>query len=281
MKIGVSSYSFQRLMTSGQLTQKQTIKAAKDLGFDGIEFSSIRPEAGYTEREYAKLLAEEAAAQEMPIINFCVPGDCVNRDPDEEITRLKGLVDIAEILGAPSMRHDVMPGYGRYRTFPEALPTLARVCREVTEYAQTKGIRTMVENHGRVFQGSARVEALIAAVNHPNFGLLLDMGNFLCADENPVEACGSVAHLAFHLHAKDFIVKSGAEANPGEGFFATRNGNYLRGTIVGHGNVPVYHCIRIMKNAKYDKYLSIEFEGIEDNLNALRIGLANLKNYCQ
>ena len=105
------------------------------------------------------------------------------------------------------------------------------------------------------------------------------MGNFLCGDEDPVIATGKLAHLAFHVHAKDFIFKSGAEANPGECFFQTRCGNYLRGTIIGHGAVQIPQCIRILKTAGYDNYLSIEFEGIEDNLSALRIGLANLKNY--
>jgi hypothetical protein len=34
-----------------------------------------------------------------------------------------------------------------------------------------------------------------------------------------------------------------------------------------------------MKNAKYSGVLSIEFEGIEDPLKAIPIGLENLKHY--
>ncbi len=156
---------------------------------------------------------------------------------------------------------------------------LADACREVTIYAQSKGIRTVVENHGFFCQDSDRVEKLVNAVAHENFGLLCDMGNYLCVDENPAAALSRTAPYAFYAHAKDFIVKSGRESNPGKGFFMSRGGNYLRGTIVGHGNVPVKQCLSILKNAGYDGCVAIEFEGMEDNLVGLEIGLENLRRY--
>ena len=64
------------------------------------------------------------------------------------------------------------------------------------------------------------MEKLVNMVAHENFGLLNDMGNFLCADEDPAEAIGRVAPYAFYVHAKDFLLKSGMEPDPGEGFSA-------------------------------------------------------------
>ena len=61
--------------------------------------------------------------------------------------------------------------------------------------------------------------------------------------------------------------------------FQTRAGNYLRGTVIGHGNVPVKQCLSILKSAGYDGTVAIEFEGMEDPVDAVRIGLANLKRY--
>ncbi len=40
-------------------------------------------------------------------------------------------------------------------------------------------------------------------------------------------------------------------------------------------------CIRVMKAAGYTGPLSIEFEGMEDNLVALKIGLANLRRFVE
>lgn len=106
------------------------------------------------------------------------------------------------------------------RGLQNVVERLADGCRMVTEYAAQKGIRTMVENHGFFLQDADRVEKLINTVNHPNFGWLCDMGNFLCADEDPAKSCGKAAPYVFYVHAKDFIVKSGNEPNPGEGFFS-------------------------------------------------------------
>ena len=72
---------------------------------------------------------------------------------------------------------------------------------------------------------------------------------------------------------------SGAGQHPGEGLILTRGGNWLRGAIIGQGNVPVKQCIRIMKRAGYDGYLSIEFEGKEDCIYGITTGFANLKKY--
>jgi sugar phosphate isomerase/epimerase len=183
------------------------------------------------------------------------------------------------------MRHDATggfkPEYRGPRSFDDALPVLAKGCRAVTEFAAEKGIKTMVENHGFFCQDSVRVEKLMNAVNHDNFGALLDMGNFLCADENPAEAFGRLMPYASHCHAKDFHVKSGMAVNPGEGWFQSRAGNYLRGAIIGHGDVPIQQCIRLMKKGGYDGVLSIEFEGIEEPLKGIGIGLANLKRFVE
>lgn len=67
----------------------------------------------------------------------------------------------------------------------------------MTAYAAEKGIKTAVENHGTFCQDSDRVELLVNTVAHDNFGLLVDMGNFLCADENPAAAVGALRHMRF------------------------------------------------------------------------------------
>lgn len=41
-------------------------------------------------------------------------------------------------------------------------------------------------------QDADRIEQLVCGVAHDNFGLLLDMGNFLCADESPAVAIGKL-----------------------------------------------------------------------------------------
>lgn len=282
MKIGVSSYSYSRLVNSGAIRQIDVIAKAREAGFDVIEFSTIALPEGRSLRDFAKELRDEAARVGMPIANYTIGADFVNGsggDMRAEVERLKGEVDIAEILGAPGMRHDVTYSLprDRFTSFDAAIEAIAPAIREVSEYAASKGIRTMTENHGFISQDSTRVERLVAAVGHPNFGVLIDIGNFLCADEDPGIAVGRLAPLAFHAHAKDFHVKSGNCVSPGEGWFMTRGGNYLRGAIIGHGDVPVLQAVRALKRTGYDGVLSVEFEGMEDPATGVRIGQANLR----
>ncbi len=286
MKFGVSSYSFHKLYNA-DFTQLDAAKAAKEMGFDYFEVAELLVPEGRDKLEYAKEFAVACKEIGIEIGNYTIAADFINSKTGSvagEIARLEKEVDVAEALGATGMRHDATWGigencYAKGRGFQNILPYLIEGCRGVTEYAQKKGIRTMIENHGTFCQESRRVEQLVCGVDHPNFGVLVDIGNFLCADENPIDAVGRLAPFAFHAHAKDFIIKSGAEADPGENFFGTRGGNYLRGTIVGQGNAPVFQCIRVLKKSGYDLTFSIEFEGYEDNMDAVRIGLANLKKY--
>ena len=138
-------------------------------------------------------------------------------------------------------------------------------------------MKTCTENHGFIIQDCERVETLIRTVNHPNYGWLIDMGNFICADEDSVHALGTAIPYAFHVHAKDFLRKPGSDINPGMGWFRSRGGNYIRGTVVGNGVIPVAQCVQMLKNAGYEGFLSIEFEGMEDNLTALEAGLDYLR----
>lgn len=283
MKLGVSSYSWSRYLSEGKLDMFGVIRATAEIGFSGIEFTDLGPQSKDKDPiEAAKEVKAACAEAQLEITSWTIGADFLKNDVDGEIERLKGQVDIAVALGAPTMRHDATGGFaGRANNlsdFIEALPIVAKGYAGVTEYAADKGVKTMIENHGFFFQDSDRIEALITKVNNPNFGALIDIGNFLCADEEPIQAVKRLAPYAFHVHAKDFHVKC-PTSDPGEGWFRSRGGVPLRGAIVGHGNVYTKRCIELLKEAGYSGYLSIEFEGMEDNHRALQIGFANLQRY--
>lgn len=286
MKIGVSSYSFSRLVGSGQMKQIDVVSKAKEMGFDVIEFIPFGLDECDTKEEMAQKLSDECKKVGIEMGTYAVGADFLNGsdgDLDAEIAKVKAEIDIARILGAKAVRHDATGGYPIGHTgargFDDVLPILVKAYTEITEYAAQFGIKTMVENHGYFCQDSDRVEKLINGVNNSNFGLLMDIGNFVCVDEEPNKAVGKLVPYVFHVHAKDFHIKSGMEPNPGTGWFKSRGGNYLRGAIVGHGCVPVKQCFDIIKNSGYDDTISLEFEGMEDPLVGIQVGLENIKRY--
>jgi len=286
MKLGVSSYSFSQLYGSGRMNFLDIPAKVREIGFEVVEFSTLKTPEGLTPLAFAPQVRAACDAVGLPILNYTIGADFINGSKGDwkaEVERLKSEVQTAKILGAPGMRHDATRGFppekAGAKSFDDALPILAQGCRAVAEYAADFGIRTMVENHGYFCQDSDRLEKLVCAVNHPNFGLLIDMGNFLCADDPPAQAVGRLAPYAFHCHAKDFHVKPGTAPNPGQGWFRSRGGTFLRGSIIGHGDVPVPQCIGILKRAGFDGVLSIEFEGMEDPLKGIAVGFENLKRF--
>ena len=277
MNIGVSSYSFRKYQKATGCSNIDLCDKAKELGFDGIEFIDLPGEDKIAEAKEIRRHCEEIG---LPIVAYTVGANFEAEDIKAEIERVKGCVDVAEALGVSVMRHDATFKLKAIegRTWEDAILDMAPAIREVSEYAKAKGIRTCSENHGHIFQSSERVERLIRAVNCENYGWLVDMGNFLCVDEEPLAAVRRAAPYAFHAHAKDFlyhIVRPGIPAP--EGFFKTSNGNLLRGTAVGHGVVPIADDLRVLKDAGYNGWLSLEFEGMEENIPALVSGLVYLR----
>lgn len=286
MKIAVSSYSFNQLVSTGKMKQIEVISHAKNMGFDAIEFAEFVLPEGETPLSFAPKLKAECDRVGITVSNYAISADFVNGsdgDWEAEAKRLEDEVRVAAILGSPCMRHDASWGPDKdflgQRSFDALLPAMANGCRAVTEFAETLGIRTTVENHGYFAQDSERMEKLVIEVNHPNFGLLADVGNFQCADEDSSLALARVLPYVFYVHVKDFHIKCGSSADPGEGWFPTRAGNFLRGAIIGHGNVPILQCLRQLKAAEYDGMLSIEFEGLEDTFTGIKICHENLTKY--
>ncbi|MEX2460578.1 MAG: sugar phosphate isomerase/epimerase family protein [Paenibacillaceae bacterium] len=279
MKIGVSTYSLYQAIKAGEMDILGAIDYIAEIGGEHVEIVPI----GFNLVEDPELIAairQRAQEKRLEISNYAIGAEFSNKtdlDFEREITRLKQQVDIASQLGVKLMRHDVASTADTsIQNFNLQLPRLAEACRRIADYAATLGITTSVENHGYFLQASDRVQALIHATGRANFKTTLDIGNFMCADENSVVATKKNISYASMVHIKDFYLRS-FEHNPGEGWFRTAHGNHLRGAIVGNGDIDMRNVLSIVKQSGYDEFLSIEFEGMEECKQGTRIGLHNLK----
>ena len=290
MKTGVSSYSFTKRIYSGDMTQFDTVKAAKELGFSSIEFIDLfrKPNVWLPSEEQmilAKEIREEADRLEMEISAYTI-GANLYQETDEasekEVARLCRQLEVAKILGVKVLRHDACWSLPKKspRSFDAMLPVIAKNARAVTAYAEKLGIRTCVENHGFIAQDSDRMERLYNAVAHENFGLLVDVGNFFCVDEDPRVAVSRLAPYAIHVHVKDFrrlMFGDPSESLPGT--LHSRGMNRISGCAVGEGDVPVHQCLSILNHAGYNGVVSVEYEGAEDSLVGIKKGKENLDRF--
>jgi len=279
MKIGVSSYSFQQYIKNGKMTIKDTVKKASEMGFDAIEFTEL-PSDDMSQEELAAYLVTEAQKYNIEISAYLIGAQLFKESDKEikdEIIRIKKQIDVANILGVKLFRYDILYSLPRFVTYKMALKKVVPYMRELADYAAKYGITTMSENHGYIFQDADRMIEVMTEVDHDNYKLLVDIGNFMCADEVPCVSVGKVASLAAHVHVKDFEKYSFEEGKTKERAFKTRGRNFLLGTTPGKGEVNVTQCIEILKDAGFDGYLDLEYEGPRDCIEALTEGLETLR----
>jgi sugar phosphate isomerase/epimerase len=285
IKLCISTYSLSGWRRQNNRSLDDSLRwIAGETDVRGVEFAGLDAAGDADPVRRAGELRKLCDKLGLTIPSFCVGAELLRPAGEQanEVARLKTLVDAARALGVRSMRHDVTRGFGDNangfnvpHTFAGALKVVVPAIREVADYARKYRIKTSLENHGFFMQHSRRVEQLLDAVDHPNFALTMDMGNFLCVNENPLKAVERLAHRAVMVHVKDFHVRP-KSAMPPSGWFATPTRIALRGAIVGHGVIDIPAQLRVLKSAGYRGWLSLEFEGMEEPTAAIHAGLAYL-----
>lgn len=283
MKIGLSTYSLSEAVRSNEMTVFDVIQWISKNGGEHVEIAPFKYDLEHNP-DLIEAICRKVKEEGIVISNYCLPANFIKEDQRQyelEIERVKKHVQIAARLGVKRMRHDVASRPISECTVQQ-LETdweqLVYACRIVADYAAEYGITTSVENHGYHLQGSDRILRLIHAVDRPNFKITLDIGNFLCVDEDPVSAVKKTISYTSMVHLKDFYLRPSYK-NPGEGWFQTSSENYLRGAIVGQGDIDIREIIKVIKQFEYDGYISIEFEGMEDCKLGSRIGMDNAKRF--
>ena len=141
-----------------------------------------------------------------------------------------------------------LPGY----TEEDAFPWVIEAYQGLAVEAGKRGITMGLENHwglGRTVKGVKRV---VDAVNSPWLKVTLDTGNFL---EDPYDRLAQLAGDTALMQAKTYY--GGASGTP---------------SILDYPRIA-----KIMKDAGYTGYISLEFEGKEDPLTAIPKSLELLR----
>ena len=294
MKIGLSLYSLNREIVAGRMTLQSAIEWAASQGAECVElvpFSyKFEHDDGSIDHATIAVAKKAAADAGVELVNYSVLADLCSEDDavfEAEIRRAMRHVDIAAELGLPRMRHDIS-SFRRTREelgvayFEALFPRMVEGASRIAEHAATRGVTTMLENHGFFVNGCDRCERLVRAVNRDNYKMLLDTGNIICVDEDPITAAQKLSPLCEMIHLKDFYIRwrdpgDTTEFDCGGSWFRSNAGRYLRGSIMGQGDLDVYAILGAIKASGYDKNIAIEFEGFEDPKYASRVSLDNAR----
>ena len=301
MKKGISSYCLSPAMAKGASIY-DVIDFAKGIGCEHIEFVPfytpfVIEKEGRIDEQYIDSVRRKCEDSALEISTYSVNADLLmtNREARErELARVKLHIDAAERLGLKWMRHDVASFRRPFSSntpenFEKELPLMVDGIQRLYEYADRKGIATTLENHGFFCNGADRVIRMITAADCPNLKMTMDVGNFLCVDDDPVAAVKKCLPYAAIIHFKDFYVRK-KERLPGQtemfncnngSWFETIGGKMLRGSILGQGDMDIPEIIRTIVSSGFDGYLSLEFEGMEDPRAGSIAGLQAARYYTE
>jgi sugar phosphate isomerase/epimerase len=284
MKIGLSTYSLVELIRNGEMSVLDAIQWIADNGGEHVEIVPFGFDLVDND-ELIEAIRNKAKEASIDISAYSILANLIQDDEEEfekEIQRVMMHVDIANKLGVKLMRHDVSAftrsaEENTIKNYEKDLPKMVEACRRIADHAAKYGITTTVENHGFYVNGSDRVQRLMELVDRPNYKATLDVGNFLCVDEQPLVGIKKMLPYTTMVHLKDFYVRY-PDKHPGEGkWFISNHGNMLRGAIVGQGEIDIWKAVKMIKESGYDGYISIEFEGMEDCRLGSRIGMENAR----
>jgi sugar phosphate isomerase/epimerase len=294
MKLGLSSYSLNREIARGAMTLEGTIDWAAAQGAECMElvpFAFRFDDPDTLAIDYGRIAAIRKHARDagIELVNYSVLANLLVEGEEREkaIERVCHEVDIAAELGMPRMRHDISAfrrplDQNTLKDFDDLLPVMIEATQRICEHGRKRGVKTLLENHGFFVNGCDRVERVLNGVNNDNYGLLLDTGNIICVDEDPAVAAVTLAHRCEMVHLKDFYVRTrdpgdSTQFDCGGRWFRSRGGKYLRGSILGQGDLDVYAALKALKDSGYNGPIAIEFEGLEDPTYASAVSLANAR----
>ena len=164
-------------------------------------------------------------------------------DPDP-IARTKAVenhykwAEAAKFLGCHSIRVNARSS-GNY---DDQIYLAMDGLRRLTEFGDSIGINTIVENHGGLSSNGKWLSAVMEKVDHPRIGTLPDFGNFKIQEDEWYDRYLGVRELM--PYAKAVSAKSHE--------------------FDSHGNetsTDYYKMMKIVLNAGYSGYVGIEYEG--------------------
>ena len=260
MRLSVSMWSVVSAVKAGRIDLMGFIDLAAAQGVAGVELLDFF--WSDAERELP-LVMERIAAAGLEVAVYSLGNNFIQPEAGarrQELADLRRGVDIALELGVDLLR--VFSGNAREGVSQEqGVEWILEGLAAGAAYAESRGVTLALENHGRFAGRSDQVRDIIKQVGSPALRVNFDTGNFLLVGQDPVEAARELAEWVVLVHLKDIRFTDADES----GFvFERPDGQLLTGSVVGEGLVDLAGVMAVLREAGYDGWLSLEYEGAED-----------------
>ncbi|RMZ51839.1 sugar phosphate isomerase/epimerase [Flavobacteriaceae bacterium PRS1] len=260
-KLSLAQWSMHKMIMDGRVSPFDFAKKAKAWGFEGLEYVSQLYSAELAkyddEKEGMKALVTQLKkeSETAGIANLVImvdgEGDLANPDEskrNESVEKHKKWVDAAYDLGCHSIR---------VNTFGTNDPEIWNVVvqdglKKLSEYAATKNINVLVENHGWLSSDAPKLMKAIEGVNMSNCGTLPDFGNWCIKREEGVR-WGTCLEEYPDMYQGIQLMMPAAKAVSAKSYDFDADGNETK--------IDYYKMLQIVKDAGYTGYIGVEYEG--------------------
>lgn len=199
MKLGCSSWTYNKVLRSGELTLERWLEiCADELGLDGVEICWCHfPDIGLgglrsVKRKVHTLGLELAAVDVDNTFNVTSAPEMRN-----QVERTKHWIDIASFLGAPVLRV-FYAGWGDLEQARSVEAQMLEASKEIAAYAEERGVILACEDHGPLTRTSAEMRKILEVVDSQWYRVCLDFGNFT----DGYASMEDIAPLSVHTHTK-------------------------------------------------------------------------------
>lgn len=266
-----------RLLGHTMGTPNHTIEEAMQLfersGLDGVELivqNDYRSAIPQSDDGTVAKRAKELAKRHNLVIGALTPygfhlNSTVDAEREQAIADLTRNIDLAAFLGATAIRV-----YGGGYSTPEAFAQRDRLwdhlitsLKRLAPRARDSGVVLCVENHfSTMTESAAETVELMQAVDHPGVGILYDQANLTSSgNEDAEKAITLQSKWIKHVHVKDMEWKGEkrkvrttivTSIKPEDRVHLSR--------MIGDGIHDWQQIIRLLDEAGYDGYYSLEYE---------------------
>lgn len=187
LKLSCNAYSFNQLLTSGQMDLMGLLDFCAGLGLDAVDLT------GYYFPKYPEAPAQQylfEVKRRAFVLGLDISGTGVRNDftvPDAEkrkadVALVKLWIEVAARMGAPCLRvfagHALPPTVSRSQLLEWVVEGLA----ECAQYGGRFGVMVVLQNHAAFIKSADQMLEVLGRVNSEWLGANLDIGSFRTAD---------------------------------------------------------------------------------------------------
>ncbi len=253
--LSLAQWSLHREIETGKLDPFDFPKVAKELGFDAVEWVDQLYEKQIDSMGFDAVIKrwkEDSDKYEIKNVLIMVDraGDLSHSNDQkraEAVEMHKKYIDAAAYLGCHAIRVNT---FGTFNA-NEWKKTTYDGLKQLSEYASTKNISVLAENHGWYSSDPRLLVPIINNINLDNCGILADFGNW-CIKRTKDENWGDCAEEYPDKYEGFKLLMTKAQAVSAKSYEFDENGNET--------TLDFEKFMAIIKKSGYKGYISVEYE---------------------